>query len=153
MSKMNQKEAVFNAVKNVCGNVEGAYNPTKEQRAQISAILVSGFQSGKIQLEKSFTESELKAYVSGLLSNWLRKDLRLNGGTKYVAKNPGSRAGAGDSSMKEMKKLLSITTDPETRTLIEAEMKKRSDEIAASKAQVAVNYDALPESLRNKFVK
>lgn len=153
MSKLNQKEAVFNAVKNVCGNVDGAYNPTKQQRADISAILVTGFQTGAIQLEKTFTESELKAYVSGLLSNWLRKDTRLNGGTKYEAKNPGSRAGAGDSSMKEMRKLLKVTTNPADRAEIEAEINKRAAEIAATKTKVSVNYDALPESLRSKYTK
>ena len=38
MTKMTQKEAVFQAVKNVCGEQEGAYTPSKEQRAQVKHL-------------------------------------------------------------------------------------------------------------------
>ncbi len=96
MSKMSQKEAVFSAVTNVCGESDGAYTPTKEQRASVNQILFEGFRSGTIECEKDYDDSGLKAYVSGLQSNWLRKDKRLNGNVQYVAKNPGSRAGSGD---------------------------------------------------------
>ena len=93
--KMTQKEAVFSATVNVVGEFEGAYTPTKEQRAQVNNILFQGFRAETIELDRTYNDSELKAYVSGLQSNWLRKDSRLNGGIKYVPKNPGSRAGSG----------------------------------------------------------
>jgi hypothetical protein len=153
MSKLNQKEATYQAIINVCGVHDGPYNPTKEQRAQVNAILVAGFMAGSIELERSFTESELKAYVSGLQSNWLRKDKRLNGGIKYEAKNPGSRAGMGDAQLREMKKLLSTVTDPADKAEIEECIKARQAELNESKQKVVVNFAALPESLRSKFQK
>jgi hypothetical protein len=150
---MNQKEAVYQAVTNVCGEVDGAYTPTKEQRAQVNQILFEGFRAGKIELDREYTDSELKAYVSGLQSNWLRKDKRLNGNITYVAKNPGSRQGSGDPALKAMKALLSTLT-PNTPDYMEvqAEIDKRQSEIQASKVKT-IDMSALPEHLKIKFSK
>ena len=111
MTKLTQKEAVFQAVVNVCGDQE-VYNPSKEQRASVNQILFEGFKAGSVELERTYSDTELKAYVSGLQSNWLRKDKRLNGGVAYVAKNPGSRAGSTDPQIKAMRALLSTKTEP-----------------------------------------
>ena len=146
--KMTQKEAVFQAVNNVCGAVDGAYAPSKEERAQINSILFEGFRSGKIELEKEYDDSGLKAYVSGLQSNWLRKDKRLNGGTQYVAKNPGSRAGSTDPQVKAMRLLLGTKTDAAERAEIQAFIDKRVAEIKPAKT-VSINVDDLPESLKH----
>ena len=145
---MTQKEAVFQAVNNVCGAVDGAYAPSKEERAQINSILFEGFRSGKIELEKEYDDSGLKAYVSGLQSNWLRKDKRLNGGTQYVAKNPGSRAGSTDPQVKAMRLLLGTKTDAAERAEIQAFIDKRVAEIKPAKT-VSINVDDLPESLKH----
>jgi|SRR5579884_1146524 len=135
MTKMTQKEAVFSAVTNVCSPVsENHYAPTKEERAQINQILFEGFRSGKIELEKEYDDSGLKAYVSGLQSNWLRKDKRLNGGVAYVAKNPGSRAGSTDPQVKAMRQLLATKTDPSERAEIQAFIDKRVAEIKPTKS-------------------
>lgn len=150
MSKMSQKEAVFSAVTNVCGNVDGAYHPTKEQRASVNQILFEGFRASTIECEREYTDSELKAYVSGLQSNWLRKDKRLNGGTQYVAKNPGSRAGSTDPQIKAMRLLLSTKTDPSERAEIQAFIEKRLGEIKPSKV-VDIDFAALPAELAEKY--
>lgn len=150
---MNQKEAVYQAVTNVCGEVDGAYTPTKEQRAQVNQILFEGFRAGKIELDREYTDSELKAYVSGLQSNWLRKDKRLNGNITYVAKNPGSRQGSGDPALKAMKALLStLTPNTPDHMEVQAEIDKRQAEIQASKVKT-IDMSALPEHLKAKFSK
>ena len=145
MTKVNQKEAVFNAVTNVCGVQDEAYNPTKEQRAQVNMILFTGFQEGTIELDKTYDESGLKSYCSGLQSNWLRKDSRLNGGVKYQAKNPGSRAGSGDASVKAMRTLLGTKSDATERAEIQefidrrlAEIKPTSQTKSLTAEQIAV---------------
>lgn len=149
MSKMSQKEAVFAAVTNVCGAQDGAYAPTKEERAQVNAILFTGFQEGTIEYSKELpSDSDLKGFVSGLQSNWLRKDKRLNGGVQYAAKNPGSRAGSTDPQIKAMRVLLSTQEDPTKRTEIESFISKRLAEIKPSKT-VEIDVDALPEALRH----
>jgi hypothetical protein len=137
MSKavMNQKEAVYQAMVNVCGEQDEAYAPTKEERAQVNNILFEGFQQGNISFDGALPESsKLKAYVSGLQSNWLRKDPRLNGNTKYVAKNPGSRAGSTDTQVKAMRILLSTKTDSSERAEIQTFIDKRLAEIKPAKS-------------------
>ena len=153
--KQTQKEAVFQAVKNVVGEQDGAYTPTKEQRAQVNNILFEGFRNGTIELDKTeISDSDLKSYVSGLQSNWLRKDKRLNGGTMYVAKNPGSRAGSGDASLKAMRTLLaSVSTDSE-KAEIQSDIDARLAEISVSQAKtVTIDYSVLPADLAAKFSK
>lgn len=155
MVKMNQKEAVFQAVINVTGfEGEGICTPSKEQRAMISQILVQGFKSESIELDRAYSETELKSYVSGLLSNWLRKDKRLNGGTQYVAKNPGSRAGASDPTLKAMRALLStLTPGTSDYSEVESEISKHVATIQAAKQTKVIDFNALPEALRSKFTK
>lgn len=155
MSKVNQKEAVFNALVHVMGAEfpdSGPVTPTKEQRAQVNLILFQGFRAGEIELDREFTDTELKAYVSGLQSNWLRKDKRLNGGIVYVAKNPGSRAGVGDSKLKALRALLKTQVDPTKINEINQYIDRRMAEISATKAKtVEVNVDDLPAELRAKL--
>ena len=155
---MNQKEAVFAAVTSVLAEqgveVEGDVSQfmTKERRSEVNAILFEGFRSGKISLDREFTDSELKAYVSGLQSNWLRKDKRLNGGVQYVPKNPGSRMGSGDAQLKALKALLKIKTEPSEVAEIQRFIERRESEIGAERAKsVTINVDDLPAELRAKF--
>ncbi len=148
MTKMTQKEAVFQAVTNVCGTSDEAYAPTKEQRAQVNAILFEGFTADRIELDKVYDEAGLKSYVSGLQSNWLRKDQRLNGGVKYSAKNPGSRAGSTDPQVKAMRALLSTKTDASEIAEIQSFIDRRLAEIKPAKS-VTINVDDLPESLKH----
>lgn len=154
MSKMSQKEAVFQAVCNVTGHTgEGQVSISKEQRGQVNAILFEGFRSGAIELDREYTDSDLKSYVSGLQSNWLRKDKRLNGGTQYVAKNPGSRAGSTDPQLKAMRALLSTLTDESERAEVQGYIDAKVAEINATKQAKSVDFSALPADLAAKFGK
>ena len=149
MSKVNQKEAVYNAVTNICSpSDEGVYSPTKEQRAQVNMILFEGFRSETIELDSTFTDSELKAYVSGLQSNWLRKDKRLNGNVQYIAKNPGSRTGSSDPQIKAMRLLLSTKTDADERAEIQSFIDKRVAEVkpAAKATELTAEQIAVLEA-------
>ena len=156
MSKITQKEAVYNAVTSVLNEnsvivSEGTDVNTlmnREYRSQVNAILFEGFRSGTIELDREFTDSDLKGYVSGLQSNWLRKDKRLNGGTKYSAKNPGSRVGSGDPSLKAMRTLLSTLTSDTDKAEVQAAIDLRISEIQASKVKaVTIDASVLPAEL------
>ena len=146
---IKQKDAVFNAVCEVRGTTEfsSSVELTKEERTAVSAALFAGFQNGSIAYQGDATDgAKLTNYVSGLVSNWLRQDKRLNGGVQYVAKNPGTRTGSGDESLKAMRTLFSATTDEEARAEIQAEIDRRISELKPKKV---INIDALPESLRH----
>ena len=150
---MNQKEATYNAICAVTGHTgEGEVQISKEQRAQVNMILFEGFRAGKIQLDREFTDPELKQYVSGLQSNWLRKDSRLNGGVKYAAKNPGSRAGSGDPSLKALRALFSTLTTDADKTEVQGYIDARISELNVAKAPT-IDYSVLPADLQAKFSK
>lgn len=159
-NKSTQKEAVFTAVVNVLAQqgikiVEGqSVTMTKELRAQVNNILFEGFRNGSIALEGEFSDSDLKGYVSGLQSNWLRKDKRLNGGIAYQAKNPGSRAGSGDPSLKAMRTLMSTLTNEADKAEVQGHINTRLTEIQVGKQKTAViDYSVLPADLAAKFSK
>jgi hypothetical protein len=116
--------------------------------------LFAMFRGGQIEMAEESKaryqdDKELKAYVSGLVNNWIRKAKEFNNGTAYIPKNPGSRAGAGDEQIKEMKKLLSLTTDPATKATIEAAIADRQVEIKP--LETGIDFDKLPQSLRSKL--
>lgn len=154
MVKMNQKEAVFAAICNVTGHTgDGKVEISKEQRAQVNAILFESFKAGKIELDREYTDSDLKGYVSGLQSNWIRKDKRLNGGEKYQAKNPGSRAGSGDPMLKSLRALLTTVSTDADKAEIQGYIDARMTEIAATKQAATVDFSALPADLQAKYSK
>lgn len=144
-----QKDAVFNAVVAVRGTTEfsGPVELSKEERATVQSSLIAGFQAGSIAYQGDATDTtKLSSYVSGLVSNWLRKDKRLNGNVSYVAKNPGTRTGAGDESLKAMRALQASLTDEDARAEIQTEIDRRVGELKPKKV---INVAALPESLRH----
>jgi hypothetical protein len=145
-----QKDAVFEAIVAVRGTDQfaGAVELSKEERQKVSASLVDGFKNGDIEFsDVDISDAKkLSSYVSGLVSNWLRKDKRLNGNTTYQPKNPGTRVGQGDDAVKAMRQLLDLTEDPDARADIEAEIAKRLGEL---KPKPEIDTSKLPESLRH----
>jgi hypothetical protein len=151
MTKLNQKEAVFKAICEVTGQThagEKAVELNDNQKAEVKSILVEGFKAGSIEISKDKTETQLKGYVNGLLDNWIRKDKRLNGNTRYEIKNKGSRSGQADEQVREMRKLLKTNLEPAQRTLVEQAIAKRVSEIKPAKT-VTVNLDVIPQDLLN----
>ena len=153
MIQVTQKDAVYAAVISVTGfNGEGQCTPSRDQRKDIAAILFEGFKSGHIQLDREFSDTELNTYISGLMSNWLRKDTRLNGGVKYVAKNPGSRQGSGDEQLKALRALMSSLTDEADKAEVQAHIDARVAELARESAP-KIDFSKLPAALQAKFQK
>jgi len=158
MSKMSQKEAVYNAVISVLKENNIAFTEgtnvgalmNRELRSQVNAILFEGFTARTIELDSTRGDSDLKGYVSGLQSNWLRKDKRLNGGANYSAKNPGSRIGSSDPQLKAMRALLTTLSTDTDRKEVEVAINNRVAQIQASKVKtVNIDTNALPPELRN----
>lgn len=161
MSTQNQKEAVFNAVMSVLSENGVSVNEqsnigsmmTRSLRSQVNQILFEGFRSGSIVLEKELDDSKLKNYVSGLQSNWLRKDKRLNGNTNYVAKNPGSKVGSQDPTIKAMRALMTTLSSPADKLEIQAAIDARLVELNATKQKNIIDISSLPEDIKAKFIK
>lgn len=164
MSKFSQKESVYAAVKaflqeNGIKHEDGQrVTLDKEGRRAVIAMVTTAAMAGEMELSaeaaaKYDTTEKMSGYANGLVSNWLRKDTRLNGGEAYEPKNPGSRAGQGDEVIKNLRNFVKTLTEESHKKAVEAEIKKRQAEIQSSKAKkVEINVELLPESLRS-FVK
>lgn len=54
-------------------------------------ILLDQFKKGEwIKSKGSQSDPDVLKYSKDLLKNWMKKDVRLNGGEKYLPKNPRS---------------------------------------------------------------
>ena len=160
----SQREATVNAILSVLeergetfelgGNVNESDVLNAEDKKKVQTILATGFNKGEIAMSDDAktkyigNTSEMNKYVSGLINNWVRKFPDFNAGAKYEAKNPGSRAGTGDEQVREMKKLLSATSDETSKTLIQEAIDARLAEIKPV-SKVTINVDALPDFLRH----
>jgi len=153
---MKQKDAVLAAITQVVGNIEGVNvndTITPEQRKQVHMILVEGFNAGTIDLKVAKDEKELNSYTSGLINNWLRKGKELNGGVKYMPKNPGSRAGSGDEQLKAIRLVKSTISsdDPRYADVVAAEATRMSELAAAKVTTKPINIEVLPAALQAMF--
>lgn len=151
---MNQREATYQAICNVTGHKgDKAVEITTEQRKQVIMVLCEGFRKGTIELATQYPDDkELRKYVNGLVSNWIRKDTRLNGGIKYQPKNPGSRAGSGDAQLANLRKLHSTLTSEVDKAEVQGYIDARVAQLKVPK-QVTIDFSALPADLQAKFSK
>jgi hypothetical protein len=125
---------------------------TKADKEVVQSTLFAMFRGGQIDMsadakEKYSDDKKMTEYVRGLVSNWINKAPEFNSGNKHEFKNPGSRKGAGDSQIREMKKLLGATNDETTKEVIKQHIAKRQEEIKPT--AVAIDSSKLPESLRH----
>jgi hypothetical protein len=156
---MNQREATYNAVQSIHAFDDGdTIILTKDEKAQVVAILCAAFEAHEVTLsEKACNKylgnpQALKGYVGGLVNNWTRKDPRMNGNTKYQAKNPGSRAGSGDSVVKNLKLLRSTMTDEAKVAKVDEAIEARQAEIKATKAKdVEIDFSVIDPDLLTKL--
>jgi len=160
---VNQKQGVYDAVVAFCEENGIHFEDgmklelTKEQRSTVVEMVTQALIAGEIDFsdaarEKHDTEQKKRTYCNGLVSNWLRKDKRLNGNTTYEIKNPGSRAGQGDEQLKNLKLLLKTIDDDAQKQKVQEAIDKRVDDLKKEKmGNVEINYDAIPESLKEQL--
>jgi len=148
MSKTTQKEAVFQTVTSFYGDkFENGMSHNKEDKSAIVTSLVESFEAGNIEIKSE--QENVRTYMIGLLNNHLRKDTRLNGGDKYVAKNPGSRAGQTDPEVKAARTALKTFAEGDPRIeKFEAFIATKVASLKAAKAVKEIDMDALPEELK-----
>jgi len=151
MTKLSQKDAVFNAITEVIGETrtEETTTPltlTKDQKASVREILIEGFENDEIEIKNG--QEDIKKYVNGLLNNWMRKDKRFNGNVSYKAKNPGSRVGQGDAIVKNLRLLLKTDVNDEAKIEINQAIQDRLAELKPEK-KVDIDASVIPEHLQH----
>jgi len=164
---VNQKEATYNAIIGAFNNAGVSFENgeiakdvlTAEIRSDVREILFTQFRASEISFSEEFAQNTLnddtllKKYIAGLVSNWVKKDKRLNGDVQYKILNPGSRAGQGDETVKALRSLVKqLTVSGNEEGLAEAKQAlfARQTELATAKAvkSTPINVDAIPEALR-----
>jgi hypothetical protein len=161
---VSQREATFNAITIVISNNNVNFNHgqnvksvlTSSMKKAVKDALIQQFKAGKVDCTEEFrrtklsSDSELSKYCSGLISNWIKKDPRLNGNNQYQAVNKGTRIGQSDLQVKELRKLLKITVGTDAQDQVSQALSARLDELKAAKApQISIDVTALPEHLRH----
>lgn len=162
---MKQKDAVYNAIVSAFATANVTFSegmdvgPTmkdKTLRAAVQSEIEAGFLAGTIDFEptasnkeKMSTPAKLSQYVSGLISNWIRKDERLNGNVKYEAKNPGTRVGSTDPQLKALRQLASqFKQDPIKFAEIQNHITNRVSTLQTEKAKaIKVDLSVLDPAL------
>lgn len=145
-----QGEVVFQAVRTIFKQENyPVVPPTTEwseaQKKAVHDIIFTAFRSGLcVKSSGGQSDEDLLKYIPGLTNNWVRKDLRLNGGAKYVPKNPGSRSNGGDEVMKNLRLLLQSVTDESARQAVQAEIDKRAEQLKPK-----IDLSLLPDSLKH----
>ena len=165
MTTLSQKESVVNEVKAILGSSFNSGTPAKDlltddQLKIIRNNISAGIINGSIDFGKDIIdEKEVSKYVSGMVSNYLRKAKELNGGLNYTPQSTGR--GSRDPQISELSKLLKTYvegTDEFSQILTAIEARK--SELNAEKVVVvkekkkskefeSINMDALPENLKS----
>ena len=163
--KKSQRDAVYTATHSVFTENDVHFEDgmnindvmTDAIRGAVHAIVCESFSQGEVEFkdtpsneEKLANPAKLSSYVSGLISNWYRKDKRFNGNTTYTPKNPGSRAGQGDAQLKALRGLSKQFegVDAEKFALIQSQIEERVSYIQTEKAKkIQVDLSALPADL------
>lgn len=161
---ISQKDSVVNAIHNVLGSSFDPSIPAREQLSdeQLKAVkqfVVSGIMDGSVDYKKDLEEEEVTRYVSGMVSNHLRKAKELNGGVTYSPQSTGR--GSRDAQISELHKLLKTYEEgTEEFNQIMNAIETRKTEIAAEKDSIvkekkkakefsSINLNALPENLKD----
>lgn len=145
---VSQGEAVYQAVRTVFpdGAVPSTTEWSSTQKESVHELVFQMFKE-KLTIHKSNPDdAALLKYIPGLVNNWVRKDKRLNGGTVYTAKKPGSRQGSGDEMTRNMKALLATLDDPDQKREVQAAIELRLSQL---KPKVTVDASMIPENLRH----
>lgn len=157
---MRQVDAVIEAVMKVKPDFKQYGDKGNEiiigdLRKQVCKIVMEGILNGDVDYNKDEKNTkEVKEYVPGMVSNWLRRNKVLNGDVNAKAAKPGSRIGVGDDKLKTLRDLRKTQVEPEILTEIDKHIKQRLNALKKEKQvvkQADINLDALPPHLRNKL--
>ena len=101
------------------------------------AMIATSIQAGRVvmgqkaMIKYSATDS-MAEYATSLLSNWMRKDIRLNGGTVHKIKKPGARQLDKDSTIKQLRLMRKKLLDEKEKNLVDLEISRRIGQLTGS---------------------
>lgn len=104
--------------------------------------------NGKKRTYDINSDKDMKEYWRGALSNHLRRDPRLNGGTER--KDLGEvKQGPRDPQLKALRALLEQTVTDEDKADVQAAIDSRLAEVKPAKSTYEIDVDILPDHLKH----
>jgi hypothetical protein len=156
MTVLSQRDSVIAVTKSIVkgfDNSEGILNiiTTDQRRVVIDTVTEMAAEGSCFLSEearaKFDTSKKLRSYIASMVTDCFMKDIRMNGGVKYVAKNPGSRCSDGQlKDLEVLKKLLEASGQVEGLANVEAAIAKRKEELAP---KVTLNLANLPQDIQD----
>ena len=160
MSK-SQVNAVIEAICTIReqDSFDEAVKLTDKELLEVTEMVTIGVLAKEVDFSESAwnkhdTEEKVTSYIKSMVKNHLKKCKKLNGNITYEYKNPGSRANRGDAQVTNMRalkaKLIQDGADDDLIAQTDTEINKRLAELKAkSQKPIEINYDILPESLKD----
>lgn len=113
-----------------------------ELRREIRDLVFEAMQAGRVNFgdrpsneDRRTNDAEMMRYATSLVSNWFRKDKRLNGGQRYVPSRsrdgrPSRHRAQGDERIARLRAALEIAEDNELRDKLQEAIDEREDEVS-----------------------
>jgi general stress protein YciG len=149
---ISQKEAVYQATKAVLEQHgieledgqdvrEAMGDDANDIRSEIRDLVFQALSNGQVALgdrssneEKRQDESTMRRYATGLVSNWFRKDKRLNGNQRYIPNDRGNNSNVtnirdDDERISRLVAALEVADSEELQDKLEEAIEERRDEL------------------------
>jgi general stress protein YciG len=145
---LSQKEAVYQATQAILEHkhidfqdgedIKDVLGDDMEARRQIRDLVLEALNSGQVAIGESKSEDprSMRAYATGLISNWFRKDRRFNGNQRYTPHATRHESGLSkyiDERIARFKSAQDVAESSELKGLLQEAIHDREDEIAMEK--------------------
>jgi len=151
-----QNDAVFDEVCTILGqsSFTDRVQLSPSEKSYLIKLIVNQILNGDVAFsdeakQKHDTFEKISKYVRGMVDNHLRKDKRLNGGSKYATKN--SNKTEADEQLKQLKQLANQTNDPQAKQAVLEEIEERKRVLEKQKMlnSIKIDEDSIPDNLKH----
>ena len=158
---LSQKDAVYQATMAVLKrnnvefkdgqNVRDAIKDNLRLRSEIRNLVFQGLRTGKVAFGGSEDERDdrtLRTYATGLISNWFRKDRRLNGGGRYIpaTTREDRHVSAGERKIRQLQAAVDVTDDKDLKKRLEEAIDDIKEQEAQLPEESIEEHEGLPPS-------
>lgn len=128
---LSQKDAVYQATmavlqQNGVGFEDGqdvreAISENPKLRGQIRDLVFEGLKNGQVAFgngDNKPDDRSMRTYATGLISNWFRKDKRLNGGQRYQpgsSRDQGGQVSGSEDRIRKLQAAIESTDDDDLK--------------------------------------
>jgi len=127
---------------------------TKSDREDIIALCIEATRNGEVEVKGKkrtydiSSDKDMQEYWAGTVSNHVRRDPRLNGGTERKDLNEVKK-GPRDTLLKSLRLMLDKQDDPKNKADIQAAIDARLAELKPAAEKFEIDVNILPDHLKH----